>query len=857
MAGKISLLDDNGYKVSFGTIAGSEDREYALPNSSIISKVASSTVQNMDSVSVSNTVVSNGFSTYLHTGNGTTQDILNGIDFISSSDYSGLTLWSAGTFNAGDEVKIVREGRTIRVVCLQDGVTSDPNTLYDFTDATFSDWQIDSQTNGGLAWIKERSSTSSHSLNDTLRGVGKELYSNATTVETANADALTSFNADGFSLGADAGVNQSTVTNVSWSYQTTHIKSSLTSHGKPQIEEYNPVSGFTMIKYKGSGLAGHEISHSMGRELGIIHFKRLDSTNDWTAQTSITGGGKVLQLNEVIASTPSSAFDSIPFNSNFINISSGVGINNNNSLHIMYGWANATKTEEGLQGNYEIDTYTGTGVAGNKVTTKGKPAYVMIKRLDDVGEWKTLDILRQGNSSNWLEYNTPDIEGLNSGVTLDEDGFTVNTTSSAYNTLSGQYLYKVIYDNDSGSGKSKYDKPTDTSILDCTDSIFNYTNGKDASGFKLSTETVSGIVDMTGVTDGMKWVARDTEGDYSFYDVKPMYTPDFSTLYTNRPLFIDGKWKYSSNKKDELLVGTDFNDGLIGNWVSSVGSPTVIVENNALKVTNTGSVFSQASQTVGGLTIGETYTFKCDLVGTSIGSGNIALVRVYDSTYSISEYSTVWLTTLGELSITFVAKEETHVFATVQIDTASAYCIFDNFSLQAESSYQTIGAEILPTPSFIKNPVMIENGIPQYIDYSQELATNVMDSLVVDKITTKNNRVVKEIGTIYANNRYVIPWIEVFVGYEGDYESYEVHLEIQVAGKWFRHEGYTSGSGTSTTYGGAKSFSTDDGIVVQTGESYIAFSPVNTIIIAYSTGVAITSAPARVVVTYLGKAKEI
>ncbi len=31
-----------------------------------------------------------------------------------------------------------------------------------------------------------------------------------------------------------------------------------------------------------------------------------------------------------------------------------------------------------------------------------------------------------------------------------------------------------------------------------------------------------------------------------------------------------------------------------------------------------------------------------------------------------------------------------------------------------------------PTPSFIKNPVYIDNGIPQYIDYSQELETNVM-----------------------------------------------------------------------------------------------------------------------------------
>jgi hypothetical protein len=59
----------------------------------------------------------------------------------------------------------------------------------------------------------------------------------------------------------------------------------------------------------------------------------------------------------------------------------------------------------------------------------------------------------------------------------------------------------------------------------------------------------------------------------------------------------------------------------------------------------------------------------------------------------------------------------------------------DSFDVDNISIYKvepTIGTEILPTPSFIKNPIYIDNGISQYIDYSQELETNVMDSTVID-----------------------------------------------------------------------------------------------------------------------------
>ena len=100
------------------------------------------------------------FSTYLYTGNGSTQTITNGIDL------------------AGE---------------------------------------------GGLVWMKRRDSTNNHMLFDTARAAPKFLSSNTTTFSQAgNADTLTAFSSSGFTLGPDAvsyAVNASGFPYASWSFR--------------------------------------------------------------------------------------------------------------------------------------------------------------------------------------------------------------------------------------------------------------------------------------------------------------------------------------------------------------------------------------------------------------------------------------------------------------------------------------------------------------------------------------------------------------------------------------------------------------------------------------------------------------
>lgn len=80
---------------------------------------------------------------------------------------------------------------------------------------------IDLSTKGGLVWIKGRSNPSHNFLNDTVRGAYKRLKTNATDAEASTSpNGVTAFNSSGFSIaGTDADYNTNTYTFVSWTFR--------------------------------------------------------------------------------------------------------------------------------------------------------------------------------------------------------------------------------------------------------------------------------------------------------------------------------------------------------------------------------------------------------------------------------------------------------------------------------------------------------------------------------------------------------------------------------------------------------------------------------------------------------------
>jgi hypothetical protein len=78
---------------------------------------------------------------------------------------------------------------------------------------------IDLAGKGGLVWLKARNSAENHFLFDTNRGVQKRLVSNSTADEFELSDGLSAFNSNGFTLGSGYTANGSGLTVASWTFR--------------------------------------------------------------------------------------------------------------------------------------------------------------------------------------------------------------------------------------------------------------------------------------------------------------------------------------------------------------------------------------------------------------------------------------------------------------------------------------------------------------------------------------------------------------------------------------------------------------------------------------------------------------
>ena len=78
---------------------------------------------------------------------------------------------------------------------------------------------IDLAGKGGMVWTKSRSTTYNHQLYDTARGATKSIFSNLINAELTLSTGLTSFNSNGYTIGDNGAVNYSAEPFVSWTFR--------------------------------------------------------------------------------------------------------------------------------------------------------------------------------------------------------------------------------------------------------------------------------------------------------------------------------------------------------------------------------------------------------------------------------------------------------------------------------------------------------------------------------------------------------------------------------------------------------------------------------------------------------------
>ena len=240
-------------------------------------------------------------------------------------------------------------------------------------------------------WCKNRTNANRHALFDAVRGVTKRLRSDGTDSEVADADTLTSFNSDGFSIGADSGeygVNQNGSNFVSWNWSAGE------TDGKTYTVTVVDDSG-NKYRFDGYGTSAVTLDLAEGGtyifNYPSAHPFRFSTTADGTHgggseyTTGVTHNSSTQVTIVVAASAPTLYY--------YCSSHSGMGgqVNTNSTLGSSnFDGSIQTTVKANATAGFSIVSYTGNGTSGATVghgLGVALDAYI-VKRRDGSNSWQ-------------------------------------------------------------------------------------------------------------------------------------------------------------------------------------------------------------------------------------------------------------------------------------------------------------------------------------------------------------------------------------------------------------------------------------------------------------------------------------
>jgi len=246
------------------------------------------------------------FSTYLYTGNGSTQTINNGIDL------------------AGE---------------------------------------------GGMVWTKCRNGDLGNRLQDTARGTGKELITDATSAETTTtAPSIVSFNSGGYTLGS--------VGNLDGDYNSTFNYASWTFRRAQKF--------FDVVEISHTNGTPTNIDLSSLGTIGQVIAKITNISGDWIVWHRSLTTGNNMRLNTTAAQTTTNAWLSVTGTTAILSASAPTG------TYIVYAWAH----DDSADGIIKCGSFTTDGSGNATVDLGWEPQLVITKATSATGDWRICDTAR-------------------------------------------------------------------------------------------------------------------------------------------------------------------------------------------------------------------------------------------------------------------------------------------------------------------------------------------------------------------------------------------------------------------------------------------------------------------------------
>jgi hypothetical protein len=335
---------------------------------------------------------------------------------------------SLNTYNLSEPA--VKQPNKYFDINLYSGAGSTPQTI------TNSGFQPD------LVWTKPRSSIGENALNDSVRGSSKLLIVSSEGAEATDAQYLTSFNSNGYSLGTN---NWSGTTVVGWQWNAGGSTVTNTSGSISAQVRANPTAGFSILTYTGNG-TNATVGHGLGASPAFIIVKKRSSSDPWVVYHQSLGVQFYSLLNSTAASynNLSNYWGSTTPSSTTFGLGPGYGGNNTNgSTYVAYCWSE-------IEGYSKFGKYTANASSnGPFIYTGFRPKFLMVKRSSGTGTWMIVDSARDtyNPEAKFLEANDTDAEASSEPrCDFVSNGFKVRAGSGyTFNETSGDtYIYMAF-----------------------------------------------------------------------------------------------------------------------------------------------------------------------------------------------------------------------------------------------------------------------------------------------------------------------------------------------------------------------------------------------------------------------------
>ena len=274
---------------------------------------------------------------------------------------------------------------------------------------------------GGTVWSKSRDTTESHQVYDTERGVTEKLSPDSTAAEATDAQGVTAFNSDGFTLGTSV-----TGSAVSWTFR--------------KAAKFHDV-----ITYAGNSNNNRKIPHDLTIVPGMVIVRNL-ATSQWAVQHIDRSGTDHLFLDTNVASaTGITYWNNTDADADEVTLGTDSDVNATGSNYVMYVFAHDSEAS----GVIQCAGYTGTGVSPGPIQELNwdeSLQFVMIRRTNGTGNWLMFDTTRGiavGDDAR-LRADLDGTESLSDFVELTATGFRPIGTGTANNANGSNYIYIAI-----------------------------------------------------------------------------------------------------------------------------------------------------------------------------------------------------------------------------------------------------------------------------------------------------------------------------------------------------------------------------------------------------------------------------